>query len=180
MPRQLVFPCNLGGSTCVSGFKPDVPTVWLAEGLLNYLTQQQNETLLHTLHKVQPTLNCKQQHTSPPPFKCFISRCPSAGSCNWAKAEAQNQCLLFSAAETASLSATPACPQFLICVMLDAQVSAPGSTFVGTLASEAWEEQRVRLNEGGHFVNLKKFRKWGGPNKVAEVNILLHVVTLVQ
>lgn len=50
-------------------------------------------------------------------------------------------------------------------------MSAPGSTLLATLASEAWEEQRVRLNEGGHFVNLKKFRKWGGPNKVAEVGV---------
>jgi O-methyltransferase involved in polyketide biosynthesis len=35
-----------------AGFKQEVPTVWLAEGLLNYLTQEQNEALLHTLHKV--------------------------------------------------------------------------------------------------------------------------------
>ena len=64
------------------------------------------------------------------------------------------------------------------------QVSAPGSTFLGTLASEAWEEQRVRLNEGGHFVNLKKFRKWGGPNKLAEVESccwqMLHVHSCFQ
>ena len=55
---------------------------------------------------------------------------------------------------------------------LHLQMSAPGSTFLGTLASEAWEQQRVRLNEGGHFVNLRKFRKWGGPNKLAEVGVL--------
>jgi len=35
-----------------AGFKQKVPTVWLAEGLLNYLTEEQNEALLHTLHKV--------------------------------------------------------------------------------------------------------------------------------
>ena len=52
------------------------------------------------------------------------------------------------------------------------QVSAPGSTFLGTLASAAWEEQRVRLNEGGHFVNLSKFRVWGGPNKLSGVRPL--------
>ncbi|KAL0020906.1 hypothetical protein WJX77_009821 [Trebouxia sp. C0004] len=86
-----------------AGFKQEVPAVWLAEGLLNYLTQEQNEALLHTLHKM----------------------------------------------------------------------SAPGSTFLGTLASEAWEQQRVRLNEGGHFVNLRKYRKWGGPNKIAEMEKFL-------
>ena len=53
------------------------------------------------------------------------------------------------------------------------QLSAPGSTFLGTLASEAWENQRVRLNEGGHFVNLKRFRVWAGPNKLAAVSFFM-------
>ena len=53
----------------------------------------------------------------------------------------------------------------------DIQVSAPGSTFLGTLCSEAWEQQRVRQREGGHFTNLQKFRVWGGPNKLSEVSV---------
>ena len=58
----------------------------------------------------------------------------------------------------------------MLMMMMLMQVSAPGSTFLGTLASEAWESQRVRLNEGGHFVNLRKFRVWGGPNKLSGVS----------
>ncbi len=60
---------NIVSGTCVAvrlaaGFKQDVPTVWLAEGLLNYLTQEQNEALLHTLHKVCALLLQHQVHAS--------------------------------------------------------------------------------------------------------------------
>ena len=65
------------------------------------------------------------------------------------------------------------CASATVSVPVLLQLSAPGSTFLGTLASEAWEEQRVRLNEGGHFVGLKKYRVWAGPNKLAGVSSLV-------
>ena len=35
-----------------AGFKAEKPTVWIAEGLLNYFTQEQNDALLQHMHKV--------------------------------------------------------------------------------------------------------------------------------
>lgn len=35
-----------------AGFRAGRPTVWIAEGLLNYFTQDQNDALLQHMHKV--------------------------------------------------------------------------------------------------------------------------------